>query len=228
MWDSSSFLSALTPKFYVALTGTSSLISGLILIFEWWYFRKYGTSFIEQVSIGPWLGSGSNGENTAECKVWRNPLSLLRGAEYARLWAEGRAPLTYYDMNLSAQEHQSWFCAGGAGGAGRAARRAWRRAWRARGGSARRAQGSRRRGPLSPSTLNVPLHCCYWQKKTHPLCRRLNACFAAPCVARKLLARLPLQLPTTTLQLPTEPRGMQQSSPTLRGDLPCVPEGSAD
>ncbi|XP_048479181.1 protein ST7 homolog isoform X2 [Plutella xylostella] len=141
MWDSSSFLSALTPKFYVALTGTSSLISGLILIFEWWYFRKYGTSFIEQVSIGPWLGSGSNGESAAECKVWRNPLSLLRGAEYARLWAEGRAPLTYYDMNLSAQEHQSWFCAGGAGGAGEGGEEGveacMARAWRERSPGAR-------------------------------------------------------------------------------------------
>ncbi|TRY89380.1 hypothetical protein DNTS_015311 [Danionella cerebrum] len=98
------FLNTLTPKFYVALTGTSSLISGLILIFEWWYFRKYGTSFIEQVSVShlrPLLGgvenssaptsmfSPVNGDaeprgNVAECKVWRNPLNLFRGAEYSR------------------------------------------------------------------------------------------------------------------------------------------------
>ncbi|EMP42068.1 Suppressor of tumorigenicity 7 protein like protein [Chelonia mydas] len=123
------FLNTLTPKFYVALTGTSSLISGLILIFEWWYFRKYGTSFIEQVSVShlrPLLGgvdnnspnnsntsngdSDSNRQSVSECKVWRNPLNLFRGAEYNRYtWVTGREPLTYYDMNLSAQDHQTFF-----------------------------------------------------------------------------------------------------------------------
>ncbi|XP_053644408.2 protein ST7 homolog isoform X2 [Cherax quadricarinatus] len=122
------FLSTLTPKFYVALTGTSSLISGLILIFEWWYFRKYGTSFIEQVSLNhlsPWIGGGENpaADNTTassnnnnnqqsvpECKVWRNPLNLFRGSEYQRLtWSTKKEPLTYYDMNLSAQDHQTFF-----------------------------------------------------------------------------------------------------------------------
>ncbi|XP_074104559.1 protein ST7 homolog [Cotesia typhae] len=130
MWDSTMFLSTLTPKFYVALTGTSSLISGLILIFEWWYFRKYGTSFIEQVSlnhISPWIGgndsasdnnntnlnntnNSSNQQSVPECKVWRNPINLFRGAEYQRFyWATNKEPLTYYDMNLSAQDHQTFF-----------------------------------------------------------------------------------------------------------------------
>uniref|UniRef100_A0A8C7EZD4 Suppression of tumorigenicity 7 like n=1 Tax=Oncorhynchus kisutch TaxID=8019 RepID=A0A8C7EZD4_ONCKI len=127
--ETSVFLNTLTPKFYVALTGTSSLISGLILIFEWWYFRKYGTSFIEQVSVShlrPLLGgvesssttglfSSVNGEaeprpSVSECKVWRNPLNLFRGAEYSRYtWVTGKEPLTYYDMNLSAQDHQTFF-----------------------------------------------------------------------------------------------------------------------
>lgn len=129
------FLSTLTPKFYVALTGTSSLISGLILIFEWWYYRRYGMSFIEQVSlnhISPWLSGGDNVDGNAngvtggngnghppngtsngvipECKVWRNPLNLFRGAEYQRFQkATKKEPLTYYDMNLSAQDHQTFF-----------------------------------------------------------------------------------------------------------------------
>ncbi|XP_008575055.1 PREDICTED: suppressor of tumorigenicity 7 protein-like isoform X1 [Galeopterus variegatus] len=124
------FLNSLTPKFYVALTGTSSLISGLIFIFEWWYFHKHGTSFIEQVSVNhlrPLMGgtessiselgspsrnreSETSRQNLSECKVWRNPLNLFRGAEYRRYtWVTGKEPLTYYDMNLSAQDHQTFF-----------------------------------------------------------------------------------------------------------------------
>ncbi|KAM4699443.1 suppressor of tumorigenicity 7 protein-like [Discoglossus pictus] len=124
------FINTLTPKFYVALTGTSSLISGLILVFEWCYFKKYGTSFIEQVSVNhlrPLMGGIDPGASAAgifpnagdheasrqtlsECKVWRNPLNLFRGAEYNRyMWVTGREPLTYYDMNLSAQDHQTFF-----------------------------------------------------------------------------------------------------------------------
>uniref|UniRef100_A0A914C8N5 Protein ST7 homolog n=1 Tax=Acrobeloides nanus TaxID=290746 RepID=A0A914C8N5_9BILA len=63
------YFNNLTPKFYVALTGTST-----------------------------------------ECKVWRNPTALFRGAEYQRFTKmTGKDPLTYYDLNLSAQDHQNFF-----------------------------------------------------------------------------------------------------------------------
>uniref|UniRef100_A0A8C8RKK0 Suppression of tumorigenicity 7 n=1 Tax=Pelusios castaneus TaxID=367368 RepID=A0A8C8RKK0_9SAUR len=134
----SMFLNTLTPKFYVALTGTSSLISGLILIFEWWYFRKYGTSFIEQVSVShlrPLLGgvdnnspnnsNTSNGDSDSNrqsvsgkmipvcCKQLTVNITLIRLRLTERnqwyTWVTGREPLTYYDMNLSAQDHQTFF-----------------------------------------------------------------------------------------------------------------------
>lgn len=68
--------------------------------------------------ISPWFNSDNdpddqfngNGQPMTECKVWRNSLNLFRGSEYQRFyWAAGKEPLTYYDMNLSAQDHQTFF-----------------------------------------------------------------------------------------------------------------------
>jgi len=55
--------------------------------------------------------NNNNGINSIpECKVWKNPMSLLRGAEYSRLTStNNKEPLTFYDMNLSAQDHQTFF-----------------------------------------------------------------------------------------------------------------------
>ncbi|KAK5637884.1 hypothetical protein RI129_000201 [Pyrocoelia pectoralis] len=134
MWDSTMFLSTLTPKFYVALTGTSSLISGLILILN-----------VSLNHISPWIGGGDTNENgngtngstnsqqnnVPECKVWRNPLNLYRGAEYQRFyWATNKEPLTYYDMNLSAQDHQTFFTC--EADAGKAEYEIMQTAWRER------------------------------------------------------------------------------------------------
>lgn len=109
----------LSPKFYVALTGTSSFLSGLILVFEWWYFKKNGQSFIEQMSLnhlGPLISPdphdpmGACDKPGFECKVWQNPMNLLRGAEYERYYtATKKKALTFYDLNLSAQDHQTFF-----------------------------------------------------------------------------------------------------------------------
>ncbi|NXW60346.1 ST7 protein, partial [Eurystomus gularis] len=123
----SMFLNTLTPKFYVALTGTSSLISGLILIFQnmnrrqtcktWIQFSTTHSNAREEITECYLQYHHSERRNIQkarphhkECKVWRNPLNLFRGAEYNRYtWVTGREPLTYYDMNLSAQDHQTFF-----------------------------------------------------------------------------------------------------------------------
>ncbi|NXR19876.1 ST7 protein, partial [Cinclus mexicanus] len=130
----SMFLNTLTPKFYVALTGTSSLISGLILVsttsinitleFDFdiqncisgfmqtnrYLFSSSVNSYAPSAASAAGGDADSNRQSVSECKVWRNPLNLFRGAEYNRYtWVTGREPLTYYDMNLSAQDHQTFF-----------------------------------------------------------------------------------------------------------------------
>ena len=40
------------------MTSITNMILALILVFEWWYFRTNGCSFIEQMSLnhlGPWI-----------------------------------------------------------------------------------------------------------------------------------------------------------------------------
>ncbi|NWY63149.1 ST7 protein, partial [Chionis minor] len=111
----SMFLNTLTPKFYVALTGTSSLISGLILVSTRYINITLQIDFVTQNGISDFIQINSClffslNLHYCKCKVWRNPLNLFRGAEYNRYtWVTGREPLTYYDMNLSAQDHQTFF-----------------------------------------------------------------------------------------------------------------------
>lgn len=129
------FMNSLTPKFYVALTGTSSVISGIILILEWWYFHKHGTSLIEQLAltyVAPFIGGIDLPDKPAqtECKVWRNPMNLIRGCEYFKfLQVSGNNVLTYYDMNLTSQDHQMFFCPD-VSGAGDKSEEVMSEAWR--------------------------------------------------------------------------------------------------
>jgi hypothetical protein len=87
---------------------------------------------LNSMNNGSMCNMNTNGVNTIpECKVWKNPMSLLRGAEYSRLTAtNNKEPLTFYDMNLSAQDHQTFFTC--ESDEGKAEYEIMQRAWRER------------------------------------------------------------------------------------------------
>ena len=69
-----------------------------------------GTNSLGNNSLTNGIDSTIPVTGTNECKVWKNPCALFRGAEYQRLTQyNNKEPLTFHDMNLSAQEHQTFF-----------------------------------------------------------------------------------------------------------------------
>ena len=59
----------------------------LLQLFEWWYFKKYGISFIEQVSLNhlsPYLGwmDGTNGDGTSNGNVGPHPITGWFSCEF--------------------------------------------------------------------------------------------------------------------------------------------------
>jgi len=82
------------------------------------------------------MSGGNSLTSVPECKVWKNPMSLLRGAEYSKLTlSNGKEPLTFYDMNLSAQDHQTFFTC--ESDEGKSEYEIMQRAWRERNPSTR-------------------------------------------------------------------------------------------
>jgi hypothetical protein len=56
-------------------------------------------------------GEQIESDDPLDCKIWRNSTALFRGAEYQRFTRmTSKEALTFYDLNISAQDHQQIFC----------------------------------------------------------------------------------------------------------------------
>ena len=116
-----SFFNNTTTQFYVILTGTSSLLSGLIMVLEWLHFTYFGLSIIDRLTtlvtnLTPfplrWRKEDPSikQKKLSEAKPFCNSLSLFRGAELYRYQKEtGKIVLTQYDMELSTVDFRNLF-----------------------------------------------------------------------------------------------------------------------
>ena len=120
------FFNNTTSQFYVVLTSTSSLLSGVMMLLEWLHFTYFGISVVDRIvsvilHIFPFLNNSKNKENenkakkATDAKPFRNSHMLFRAAEYYRYKEmTGKDPLTEYDLNLSLLESQTFFTNDGA------------------------------------------------------------------------------------------------------------------
>lgn len=115
------FFNNTTTQFYVVLTGTSSLISGILTIIEWLHYTVYGISIMERLAsllysflptslVQKQQGNAEKQKKLSEAKPISNSLSLFRGSELYRYETEtGRTVLTEYDKQLSTIDYLNIF-----------------------------------------------------------------------------------------------------------------------
>ena len=120
------FFNNTTTQFYVVLTGTSSLLSGMLMFLEWLHFTIYGLSIVERFTtvVSTFLPSflvlkkedaTSKHKKLSEAKPYRNSLALFRGAELYRYQSEtNHCIITEYDFELSISDYLSIFTYEGA------------------------------------------------------------------------------------------------------------------
>ena len=124
------FFNNTTSQFYVVLTGTSSLLSGLMMCLEWLHYTYFGISIVDRLvtlvlHLFPFLNSAKSKETAGnkppkkfpDSKPFRNSLPLFRGAEYNRYRVmAGKGPITEYDSALTLLEWHSFFTHEGTAG----------------------------------------------------------------------------------------------------------------
>lgn len=119
------FFNNTTSNFYVLLTASSSILSGVIMFLEWLHYTYFGISLLDRVTVVfvfilPFTASKSKENSSklkkvADTKPSRNSIILFRGAEYLRFFlSTAKEPLTDIDAHLTLHDLQSFFSHDGA------------------------------------------------------------------------------------------------------------------